>query len=115
MVYFAGGVSKTGVDNQAQLEATVTAASKANVSFYPIGHPRSDGGPSAAAHWRQQARLPRHGFFHGVPAYNTQRNNINNSQETLVTLAADTGGKAFLDSNDITAGITQAQQDLRSY
>ncbi|HEY3840680.1 MAG TPA: VWA domain-containing protein, partial [Bryobacteraceae bacterium] len=40
---------------------------------------------------------------------------INNSQETLVTLAADTGGKAFLDSNDITAGIVQAQQDLKSY
>ena len=32
-----------------------------------------------------------------------------------MTLANDTGGKAFLDSNDITLGITQAQQDIRSY
>ena len=47
--------------------------------------------------------------------YNTQRSGINNSQETLVSLAADTGGKAFLDSNDLSLGIVQAQQEFRSY
>ena len=36
LIYFAGGVSKTGVDNQAQLEASVNAAVKANVAIFPI-------------------------------------------------------------------------------
>ena len=39
----------------------------------------------------------------------------NNQQETLVTLAADTGGKALLDNNDLSLGITQAQKDINSY
>src|ERR1700689_861377 len=54
----------------------------------------------------------------GIPngsAYPQQRATINDSQETLYTLAADTGGKAFFDSNDLTAGIVQAQQQMRSY
>ena len=36
-------------------------------------------------------------------------------QETLYTLAADTGGKALLDNNDLSLGIVQAQQDISSY
>ena len=63
-----------------------------------------------------RARRPRAaaGIFNGS-VYNSQRASINDSQETLFTLAADTGGKAFLDSNDIALGITQAQQAMRSY
>ena len=37
------------------------------------------------------------------------------SQETLATIAADTGGKAMLDTNDLTMGIRQAQEDINSY
>ena len=112
LIYFAGGLSKTGVDNQAQLEATVTAASKANVAFYPIDTRGLMADPPGGGAGKGASRGS--GAYTGS-SYNTQRNSINNSQETLVTLAADTGGKAFLDSNDITAGITQAQQELRSY
>ncbi|HWD00001.1 MAG TPA: VWA domain-containing protein, partial [Candidatus Sulfopaludibacter sp.] len=54
------------------------------------------------------------GIFNGS-AYNSQRAGINSSQETLATLAADTGGKVYLDSNDLAAGIQQAQQQFRSY
>ena len=36
-------------------------------------------------------------------------------QETLYTLAADTGGKALLDNNDLGLGIVQAQKDISSY
>ena len=54
------------------------------------------------------------GIFNGSQ-YNSQRAGINDSQETLATLAADTGGKVFLDSNDLSAGIVQAQQQFRSY
>jgi VWFA-related protein len=36
LVYVTGGISKTGMDNQAQLEASINAAVKANVAIYPI-------------------------------------------------------------------------------
>jgi VWFA-related protein len=112
LIYFSAGVSKTGVDNQAQLEASINAAVKSNVAIYPIdtrglmADPPGGGASKAATRGA--------GIFNGS-AYNSQRSGINNSQETLVTLANDTGGKAFMDSNDITLGITQAQQDIRSY
>ncbi len=112
LIYFAGGVSKTGVDNQAQLEASVNAAVKANVAIFPIDTRGLMADPPGGGASKGASRGS--GAFTGS-AYNTQRARINDSQETLVTLAADTGGKAFLDSNDITAGITQAQQDLKSY
>ncbi len=100
-------MSKTGVDNQAQLEASINAAVKANMAIYPIdtrglmADPPGGGASKAASRGS--------GIFNGS-VYNSQRATINDSQETLSTLAAETGGKAFLDSNDITAGITQAQQ-----
>src|SRR5262249_31488619 len=37
------------------------------------------------------------------------------SQETLVTLAGDTGGRAFLDSNDFGKVFTGVQHDTSSY
>jgi hypothetical protein len=37
------------------------------------------------------------------------------SQETLVSLSGDTGGRAFLDSNDFGKVFTQVQQDTASY
>ena len=112
LIYFAAGVSKTGVDNQAQLEASINAAVKANMAIYPIdtrglmADPPGGGASKAASRGT--------GIFNGS-VYNSQRATINDSQETLSTLAAETGGKAFLDSNDITAGITQAQQAMHSY
>ena len=36
LVYFASGMTRNGVDNQAQLQATINAAIRANVAFYPI-------------------------------------------------------------------------------
>ena len=112
LVYVTGGISKTGMDNQAQLEASVNAAVKANVSIYPIdarglmADPPGGGASKAASRGT--------GIFNGS-AYNSQRAGINSSQETLATLAADTGGKVYLDSNDLAGGIQQAQQQFRSY
>ena len=98
LIYFSAGVSKTGVDNQAQLEASINAAVKSNVAIYPIdarglmADPPGGGASKAASRGT--------GIFNGS-VYNSQRASINDSQETLVSLADDTGGKAFLDSNDI--------------
>jgi len=112
LIYFSAGVSKTGIDNQAQLEATINAAVKANLAIYPIDARGLMADPPGgdASHAASRGT----GIYNGS-AYNQQRATINDSQETLYTLAADTGGKAFFDSNDIAAGIVQAQQQMRSY
>ena len=112
LLYFSGGVNKTGIDNQAQLEATINAAVKANLAIYPIDARGLMADPPGgdASHAASRGT----GIYNGS-VYNQQRATINDSQETLYTLAADTGGKAFFDSNDITAGIVQAQQQMRSY
>jgi VWFA-related protein len=112
LVYITGGISRTGVDNQAQLEASINAAVKANVSIFPIDARGLMGDPPGGAASSASSRGT--GIYTGSQ-YNSQRAGINNSQETLVTLAADTGGKAFLDSNDLSLGIVQAQQEFRSY
>ena len=112
LIYFGAGVSKTGVDNQAQLEASVNAAVKANVAIYPIDARGLMADPPGGGASRGASRGA--GIFNGS-VYNSQRAAINDSQETLHTLAADTGGKAFVDSNDIELGIERAQQEMRSY
>jgi VWFA-related protein len=112
LIYFNGGINKTGIDNQAQLEASINAAMKANVVIYPIDARGLMADPPGGDASKAGSRGA--GAFNGSQ-YNSQRSTINDSQETLMTLAADTGGKAFMDSNDIELGIQQAQETLSSY
>jgi VWFA-related protein len=112
LVYFSAGVEKTGVDNQSQLRATVNAAVRANVAFYPIdarGLTASAPGGDATQGGAVGSKL-----YSGA-GQRALRDSFHNQQETLFTLASDTGGKALLDSNDLTLGITQVQKDINSY
>lgn len=111
-VYFASGMRLKGVDNQAQLQATVNAAIRANVSFFPVDArglvalaPMGDatqGSPGGV------------GMYSGGTAMAMQ-NAFARSQDTMWGLAADTGGKALLDNNELAMGIVQAQQAISSY
>jgi VWFA-related protein len=112
LVYFSSGIGKTGVENQSQIKATVNAAVRANVAFYPVdarGLVALPPGGDAS-----QASPRGTGIMTGSRQQGL-RNSLNDSQETLVTIAADTGGKAMLDTNDLTMGIRQAQEDINSY
>ncbi|HEV3199917.1 MAG TPA: VWA domain-containing protein [Bryobacteraceae bacterium] len=111
LVYFASGVTKSA-DNQAQLQATVNAALRANVSFYPI----DARGLVASAPLGDATKGSSGGsaMYSGGSA-RAATNNFQGQQETLYTLAADTGGKALLDNNDLAMGIVQAQKDISSY
>jgi VWFA-related protein len=112
LVYFSSGVGKTGVENQSQLRATVNAAVRGNVSFYPIDArglvAEAPGGDAT----RGSARGS--GMYSGQ-AQRQRRERFNDQQETSYTLAADTGGKVLLDNNDLALGIVQAQEDISSY
>ena len=101
LVYFSSGVSKTGVENQSQLRSTVNAAVRANVAFYPIDARGLTADPPGgdASHATSRGT----GMFSGQ-AQGSQRSKMNDQQETLVSLAADTGGKALLDNNDLQHG-----------
>jgi len=112
LVYISSGIQKNGVDNQSQLRATVNTAIRANVAFYPI----DARGLSAAVPGGDatQAGAVGSNLYSGA-GQNTNRSNFNNQQETLATLALDTGGKALLDSNDLTDEFRQVQQDFSSY
>jgi VWFA-related protein len=112
LIYFSSGVGKTGVENQSQIKATVNAAVRANVSFYPIDArglvALVPGGDATQASPRGT------GILTGSRQQGL-RNSFNDTQETLVTIASDTGGKAMLDTNDLALGIRQAQEDINSY
>jgi VWFA-related protein len=111
LVYFASGMQKTQ-DNQAQLQATINAAIRSNVSFYPID---ARGLVASAPLGDATKGSPGgQGMFTGSSARSAQ-SNFQGQQETLYTLAADTGGKALLDNNDLGMGIVQAQKDISSY
>jgi VWFA-related protein len=112
LIYFSSGLQKTGMENHAQVEATILAATKANVAIYPIDARGLMADPPGGGAGKGASRGT--GIYSGSQ-HNSQRAAINNSQETLVSLAADTGGKAFLDSNALQMGIQQAQEDYRSY
>jgi len=112
LIYFADGLRLNGVDNQAQLHATIDAAIRAGVSFWPIdarglvaGAPLGDatqGSPGNA------------GMYTGAAAL-AVTSNFQQSQDTLFALAGDTGGKALFDTNDLGKGIVQAQQAISDY
>jgi VWFA-related protein len=112
LVYFASGMTLNGIDNQAQLRATVNAAIRGNVAFYPV----DARGLVASAPLGDATRGSQGG--QGMYSGSSQRamqSNFQGQQETLYTLATDTGGKALLDQNDLSLGIAQAQKDISSY
>jgi VWFA-related protein len=112
LLYFASGLNLNGLDNQAQLHATINAAVRAGVSFWPI----DARGLVAQAPLGDatQGSPGGKGMYTGTSAL-AVTNRFQQSQDTLFALAADTGGKALLDNNDLGRGIAQAQNSVSSY
>jgi VWFA-related protein len=112
LIYFASGMSLNGVDNQAQLRATLNAARRASVAFYPVDARGLVAlPPSGDASRPSPAGLAK---YTGASAMSTI-GGFQSTQDALYTLAADTGGKALLDYNDLSFGIVQAQRANSSY
>ena len=112
LIYFASGLRLNGANNQAQLHATINAAIRSGVSFWPV----DARGLVATPPLGDASRGSPGGLaMYTGSAANSVTGNLQRSQDTLWTLAADTGGKALLDYNDLTRGIVQAQQSVSSY
>jgi VWFA-related protein len=112
LIYFSSGMDRTGIENQSQLRAAINAAVRSNLAIYTMDlrglQAMVPGGEA------QNASLRGVAPYSGQSSINQLNSNFS-SQETLVTLAGDTGGKAFLDSNDFGKVFTQVQQDTATY
>jgi VWFA-related protein len=112
VIHFSSGITGTGIENEAQLMATTAAANQANVSLYtmdtrglmalPPGGDATSSSPSGTAAYRDAA-------------VSSQISSTHSSRETLATLAQDTGGRTFYDTNDFGQAFEQIQSENSSY
>jgi VWFA-related protein len=112
LVYFGSGLRLNGLDNLAQMRATVNAAIRANVTLNPI-----DSRGLVATPPMGDATRPSPGglgMFSGTIAQ-AQITRGQQSQDTLYALAKDTGGRAMFDNNDLSRGIRLATQAVSGY
>lgn len=112
MIYFSSGMTQTGIENEAALRAAINTAVRANVAIYTMDarglQAMPPGGSATTGSLRGTA------MYTGAGMQNQYDQNFA-SQETLVTLAGDTGGKAFLDSNDLGQVFDRVQRDTSVY
>jgi VWFA-related protein len=112
ILYFSAGMQRNGTDNQVELRAAVNAAVRANVAIYPVDA-RGLQAVVPGGNARQGSRGGLSAFTGS--AVGNQFSTLAAQQETLTTLAADTGGTAFLDSNDFGEAFGQVTRDISSY
>jgi VWFA-related protein len=113
IVYFNSGMTQRGEDNQVQLRAAIDRAVKANVSIYPVdARGLTAIVPGGAA--SQSSGRGGTSMFSGR-GVSRQFDSQAASQDTLVSLASDTGGKAFLDTNDFGGVYTRVINDTSAY
>jgi len=112
LLYFSGGISRDGIENQASLRAAINSAVRANLAIYSVDtrglqaiSPLGDASTGS---------LRGSGAFNGAALSNNMSSNFA-SQEVMATLSSDTGGKAFFDSNDFAPAFAQVQRDTSAY
>ena len=112
MLYFSGGLTRQGIENQASMRAATNEAVKANMAIYSVDSRGLEAIPPVGNASK--------GSLRGTAAYSggaiqSQLDANFGSQETLATLSSDTGGKAFFDSNDFAPAFQQVQHDTEAY
>jgi VWFA-related protein len=112
VLQFTSGITQTGEENRSQLRATTDAANRANVSIYSVDSrgllaeaPGGDASMSAASGTA---------MYTGASVFQ-QQDARDSSRQTLLTLAEDTGGRAFFDLGDLSEAFDAVQQDTSGY
>src|SRR5439155_11199562 len=112
VIYFSSGMSQQGQENRVQLRRTVDRANRANVSIY------------AADMRGLQSLVPggetTQGSRRGTSTFSgaSTRNQFGSqaaTQDTLTTMAEDTGGRAFFDSNTFGQVFDRVVNDTSAY
>jgi VWFA-related protein len=112
MLYFSGGLTRQGIENQASIRAATNECVKADTAMYAVD--------TRGLQALNPVGDASSGSRRGTSAYSGasmqgQLNSNFSSQETLGTLASDTGGKLFVDSNDFAPAFQQVQHDTEAY
>jgi VWFA-related protein len=112
MLYFSGGLTRQGIENQASIRSATNECVKADTALYAVD--------TRGLQALNPVGNASQGSIRGTSAYSGaamqgQLNSNFNSQETLGTLAEDTGGKLFVDSNDFGPAFQQVQHDTEAY
>lgn len=100
VMHFTGGLLQSRFGNAHALDAATDAANKSNVSFYEV---------DARA---LTTVIPKDEKLH---TFFQQMNDLDDSRSTLGTLAEDTGGALFTDTNDFSAIFKQVQDLSTGY
>ena len=112
VIYFSSGVTQQGQDNQVELRRTVDRANRANLSIYAADtrglQAVVPGGDASTASTRGTSS------FSGQSTRNSF-DRLSASQDTLTTMAEDTGGRAFFDSNGFGAVFDRVVNDTSAY
>lgn len=112
VLHFSSGVERTGIENQAQVRATIDAANQANVSLYTVDArglvALAPGGDAASA-------SPAGTAIYTGGAVSSQISSLHAGRETLAALSSDTGGRSFYDVNDFSQIFEQVQRENSSY
>ena len=112
IIYFSAGMQRSGQDNQVELRAAINAAVRGQRVVLSRRHARAAGGragrrraPGQRPRQRDVLRARRRAAVRQLAA----------SQDTLTSLAADTGGRAFTDTNDFGEAFARVQSDMSAY
>jgi VWFA-related protein len=112
ILYFSGGMGRSGSDNQVLLRKTIARAVRANVSIYTMD---ARGLTAAVPGGEASEASPRGtGAFTGA----AQRGRVDQTfaaQEALSALARDTGGQAVFDSNAFGEVFDRVVSDTSAY
>ena len=112
ILYFSAGMQRSGQDNMVELRSAINAAILAHVAIYPVDtrglQAVVPGGDARQASGRGQGMFSGRGVQH-------QFSQLASSQDTLTSLAGDTGGRAFTDTNDFGEAFARVQRDLSAY
>ena len=112
LVYFSSGMSQMGLDNEVQLRRVVDRAVRANVSIYTADmrglQAQVPGGGASSASVRGTSA------FSGQ-SVRSQFDRMAASQDSLASLAEDTGGQAFFDANEFGEVFERVVADTTTY
>ena len=112
LLYFSGGISRDGIENEASLRAAINSAVRADLAIYSVDTRGLQAiGPLGDA---STGSLRGQGGFNGGALMNNMNQNFA-TQEVMATLSSDTGGKAFFDSNDFAPAFAKVQADTSAY
>lgn len=127
VVYFSAGMQRSGADNQVELRAAINASVRANVSVYPVdtrglqavvpggaAGGAGGGGRGGGGGGGRGGGGGGRGLFSGAAVFQ-QFSSLASSQDSLTTLAANTGGQAFTDSNDFGEAFARVERDMSAY